>query len=156
MKAKIQATEKPGKLLEYLKPRVEDAEKDENGDIEVEVENTGKLSRVPGIENYRVDGENREGLGGIPIHREAFFTIEDREDAAKAFLATVEGYTLYISTEREWDVRVLKKYNSEIVEVEKEVAEELEIEELEIEELDENFDVSTEELLAIYDEFLTE
>ena len=152
MKAIVKPTEKPDKLLEYLKPRTEDAEKKENGKIEVEVTEVEKLSRVPGIEHYEVEETEHEGLGGIPIHREAFFTIEDREDAAKAFLATVEGYTLYISTEREWDIRLLKKYNSEIVEVEEKVAEELGVEEF-----DEDFqDVSRDELLAVYDEFLTE
>jgi len=152
MKAVVKPAEKPAKLLEYLKPRVENAEKQENGEIEVEVEEADKLSSIPGVENYSVNGEKYEGLGGIPIHQEAFFTVEDREDAAKAFLATVEGYTLYISTEREWDIRLLKKYNSEIVEVDKSVAEELDVEEL-----DEDFDdVSREELLAIYGEFLTE
>jgi len=151
MKAKVKPAEKPDQLLEYLKPRVEEAEKKENGVIQVEVEEAEKLSRVPGIERYEVEGEEREGLGGRPIHRKAFIKIEDREDAVKAFLATVEGYTLYVSTEREWDLRVLRKYNSEIVQAEREVAEKLDVDEL-----DEDFDVSREELLGIYQEFLTE
>jgi hypothetical protein len=151
VKAAVKPTEKPGELLEYLEPRVEEVERKENDEIEVEIEKPEKLSRIPGIESYRVDGEKKEGLGGKPIHREAFFSIEDREDAARAFLATVDGCTLYVSTEREWDLRVLRKYNSEIVQAEKEVADELNVDEL-----DEDFDLSREQLLGIYQEFLTE
>ena len=151
MKAKVKPAEKPGELLEYLKPRTESVEKKGEDEIVVEVENVDKLSRIPGVENYEVDGEKKDGLGGKPIHRKAFFKIEDREDAAKAFLATVEGYTLYVSTEREWDLRVLREYNSEIVQAEKKVAEKLDVEEL-----NEEFDLSKDQLLGIYKEFLTE
>jgi hypothetical protein len=151
MKAKVKPTEKSEKLLEYLEPRTESAEKKEDESIEVELEEVEKLSQVPGIESYEVDGEKNEGLGGKPIHKKAFVEIEDMEDAAKAFLATVEGYTLYVSTEREWDLRLLREYNSEIVRAEREVAEKLDVDEL-----DEEFDVSREELIGIYQEFLTE
>lgn len=151
MKAQVKPTEKPSKLVEYLKPRFSKVEK-ESENITVEAEEPGKLGNIPGIQSYKVEGEKKDGLGGKPIHREAFYKIEDREDAARAFLATVEGTTLYIDTEREWDLRVLKKYNSEIIQIEKEAAEELEIEELDM-----DFeDLSREELLAIYDKFLTE
>lgn len=151
MKAEIKPTEKPEKLLEYLKPRFSKAEKEEQKII-VELEEPEKLGRIPGIDSYKTENKKTEGLGGKPIHREAFYKIETREDAARAFLATVEGITLYIDTEREWDIQLLKKYNSEIVEMEEEVAEELGIEEL-----NKDFeDVSRAELLAIYDEFLTE
>lgn len=151
MKVTVKPTEKSEKLLEYLRPRTESAEKNGEGEIEVEIEETEKLSRIPGVKYYEIEGEEKEGIGGKPIHRKAFFEVEDREDAAKAFLATIEGYTLYVSTEREWDIRVLRKYNSEIVQAEQEVAEELDVKEL-----DEEFDVSQKQLLGIYREFLTE
>jgi hypothetical protein len=149
---KIKPTEKPGKLIEYLKPRVKQVQEREKDWIKIKTSEKEKIGRIPGIEKYRTDEEIFEGLRGKPIHREAFYQIKNREDAAKAFLATVEGYTLYIETEREWDLRRLKKYNSEIVQTERKVAEELGMKELE-----ENFEeVSRKELLAIYDEFLTE
>lgn len=151
MKAKIKSTEKTRELKEYLKPRVKNVEQS-GEELEVETENTEKLSRIPGVETFTVNGEERDGIGGKPIHKKAFTRIETWEEAVEAFLATVEGYTLYIETEREWDFRVLKKYNSEIVQAEKEV-----VEELEIEELDENFDELTrEQLFNVYQEFLTE
>jgi hypothetical protein len=150
MRTEVKPSEKTEKLSEYLKPRVEEVEKEEDKLI-VELENPEKLSRIPGVESFTADGEEREGLGGKPIHREAFFEIDSREDAAKGFLATVDGYTLYVSTERDWDLRKLKEYNSEIIETDREVAEELGVEEL-----DGEFKVSRDELLAIYDEFLTD
>lgn len=151
MKARIKPTEKPLKLVEYLKPRLEKVKNQGREEIVVETEDTEKLGRIPGIDKYTVKGEEKEGIGGIPIHREAFTTVENRLDAAKAFLATLKGYTLYISTERNWDLRMLKKYNSEIVQTERKVAKELGIKSL-----DENFDLTEEELAAVYTEFLTE
>lgn len=150
MKVEVKPTKEVEKLIKYLRPRVESLERD--GDlIQVEVEEPEKLSRIPGVESIAVEGEKHEGLGGRPIQQEAFFRIESRKDAAKAFLATVNGYTLYVSTEREWDLRKLREYNSEIVKAGKEVADELGIENL-----DKEFDVSGDELLSIYNEFLTE
>lgn len=150
MKVEVKPSSQTEKLAEYLRPRVESLEIDESS-IEVETDSPEKLTQIPGIESFTVDGEEKEGLGGKPIHREAFFEINSREDAAKAFLATVDGYTLYVSTEREWDLRKLREYNSEIVRAGEGVAEELGIEAL-----DEDFNLTREELLAIYDEFLTE
>lgn len=151
MKAEVKPTEEPEKLVEYLRPRFSEVEKKEEKII-VEVEDPDKLGRIPGVDSYKTEEGKKDGLGGRPIHKEAFYKIETREDAARAFLATVEGTTLYIDTEREWDIQLLKKYNSEIVQMEEEVSNELGIEEL-----NEDFeDVSREELLAIYDEFLTE
>jgi hypothetical protein len=150
MKAEIKPTEEKKELAEYLRPRVESLKVEEES-LVAEIDKPEKLSSIPGIESFTVEGEEKEGLGGKPIHREAFYEINSREDAARAFLATVEGYTLYVSTEREWDLRKLREYNSEIVRAGEDVAEELGIEDL-----DEDFDVSREELLGIYDEFLTE
>lgn len=151
MKAEVKPTEEPEKLVEYLKPRFSKVEREEEKII-VEAEEPEKLGRIPGVDSYRTEDKKKDGLGGKPIQREAFYKIETREDAARAFLATVEGITLYIDTEREWDIRLLKKYNSEIVQMEEEVADELGIEVL-----SKDFeDVSRNELLAIYDEFLTE
>jgi hypothetical protein len=150
MKVLIKPTEKPEKLIKHLKPRVEAIERHSSQKIEVETDEETKMDFVPGIEEYTVDGETRQGLGGKPIHREAFMHVEDKKDAAKAFLETREGYKLYISTEREWDLRLLRRYNPGIIKADREVAEELDIEKHQ-----EEKELSNEELRQIYRRYLT-
>lgn len=154
MEAKVKPVEKKQELKEYLKPRTENiTEKEEV--LEVEIEDPGKLSDIPGIESYRVDGKEFEGIGGTPIHRNAFARIESRKDAARAFLATLDGYTLYIvGSDRDWDVRSLKQYNSEIVELKDEEATQLFDFDRKVNYGEEEFPVSEGELLKIYQEFL--
>jgi hypothetical protein len=151
MKAKIKPTEKPGKLLKYLKPRLQKVEKKQDNTIHAEIQAETYLTKVPGIETFKINGETKEGLGGKPIHKEAFTKIETKKDAVKAFLATVEGYRLYVSTERDWDLKILRKYNPGIIKIEPEAAKELGIKEL-----DEDFDLTQKEYTGIYQEFLTE
>ncbi|MFB6159300.1 MAG: hypothetical protein ABEJ95_06630 [Candidatus Nanohalobium sp.] len=150
MKAEVKPTEKKKRLVEYLKPRHSEVTR-KNDKIIVKTEEPEKLARTPGIEEYTVEEETKDGLGGKPIHREAFTQVETRIDAAKAFLATVNGYTLYISTNREWDLRQLKKYNSEIKQADRKL-----VEKLDINELEQETELPQEKLDAIYREFLTE
>lgn len=114
MKLKVKPTEKPEILMENLKKRVEDVEK--NGEeLVVETGNPGKLEKVPGVDSFESEEEQTDGLGGRPVDEEAYARIESREDAVKAFLATVKGYDLRIlETDREWDLKNLKRYNPDI------------------------------------------
>lgn len=160
MKAEIKPTEKIDQLRENLEKRVEKAEiKGEK--IEVEVENIEKLRRIPGIDSFRVGEEEHEGMKGHPIDEMAYIRLENREDAVRAFLATVQGWNLVaLETDRKWDLKQLRKYNpdikklksSEPVEelgIEKTVSDIEELEKVEIEMPDE------EEKEIIYREMLT-
>lgn len=115
MKAEITPTENIEQLRENLEKRVEKAEI--NGDrIEIETEDHEVLDRVPGIESYIVGaGEKRKGLKGKPVDELAYARLESREDAVRAFLATVQGWNLVIlETDRKWDLKQLRKYNPDI------------------------------------------
>ncbi|MBC5793422.1 MAG: hypothetical protein H8Z69_05315 [Nanohaloarchaea archaeon] len=114
MKAEIKPTEKLDILEDNLQKRVKSVERQENR-LLVEVENKEKLERIPGIERFEVDNEEFEGIGGRPVDEEAYIRIESKGDAVRAFLATVDGYDLRVlETDREWDLRNLKKYNPDI------------------------------------------
>ncbi len=114
MEAKVKPTEKPEVLIENLQKRTKSVKK-EGENLIVELDDAEKLESVPGIENFTVDGEEVEGIGGSPVDEEAYIRIESREDAVKAFLATLDGYDLRVlETDREWDLRNLKKYNPDI------------------------------------------
>lgn len=154
MEATVKPTGMKKELKEYLKPRVEKIEETEDG-FRVELEDAEKLGRIPGIKEYSVDGESFDGVGGKPIHDKAFAKIESRKDAARAFLATLDGYTLYIvASNRDWDVRSLKRYNSEIIELKsEEVAENFDFDR-KVNYGEEDFPVDEVELLKIYQEFL--
>jgi hypothetical protein len=158
MEATVKPVRKVEKLEEYLKPRTKNVEKVEQKKLKVELEEPSKLSKIPGIEKYKVEGETFDGIGGTPIHQKALAKIENRKDAARAFLATLDGYTLYIQgSERSWDVQALKKYNSEIMELKDEKTAELFNFDKKINcgEEQEKFDVSETQLLKIYMKFLT-
>ncbi|MFB6209083.1 MAG: hypothetical protein ABEJ56_02995 [Candidatus Nanohaloarchaea archaeon] len=101
-------------LLENLEKRVEKVEIEE-GRLKVEAEDVSVLERTPGVESFTVEEEKRSGIGGKPVEEMAFTRIESREDAVRAFLATVEGYNLVVlETERIWDLRQLRRYNPDI------------------------------------------
>jgi len=157
MEATVKPTEKKQELKEYLRPRTETVEEAENGELKVEIEDPGKLSDIPGIKEYKVEDEKFDGIGGTPIHDKAFAKIENRKDAARAFLATLDGYTLYIvGSERFWDIQALKQYNSEIIELKDEETAEAFDFDRKVNYGEEDFDVSETELLKIYMEFLTQ
>lgn len=114
MKAEVNPSGDPAKLAENLSKRAESVERD-GKTLVVELEDPELLSRVPGIDSYTVDGSTSEGLGGSPIDEEAYVHLDSREDAVRAFLATVEGYQLVVlSTGRDWDLRALRRYNPDI------------------------------------------
>lgn len=118
MEAQITPTEKPEKLLTNIRPRVKNAELQQGGKIKVEIESPEQLEKVPGIKEYKVDGERLKGLGGSPIDQEAYAKIHSKEDVAKAFLATASGYNLVITgCSRDWDLKMLRKFNPSIKEV---------------------------------------
>ena len=114
MEIKVKPTENIQALKKDLEKRKNSA-KIQDGRIILEAEDTEFLEKVPGVESYTVDGETREGLKGRPLQEEAYIRIENKEDAAKALLATMDGYNLVVlNTEREWDLRKLREYNSDI------------------------------------------
>jgi hypothetical protein len=114
MKAKITPTRDIEQLRENLEKRVENPEV--NGDIiEAEVEEKEVLERVPGIESFEVEEETYKGLKGEPVDELAYTRLESREDAVRAFLATVQGWNLVVlETDRKWDLKQLRKYNPDI------------------------------------------
>lgn len=117
MKAEIKPTEKKEVLARNLKPRVKQLEEREN-DIRVEDSDLEFLEKVPGIKEYKLDGEKRKGLGGSPVDEKAYIKIESKRDVAEAFLATASGLDLVVvKNEREWDLKMLRKYNPSIKEV---------------------------------------
>ncbi len=114
MKAEVKPVSKPETLKENLEKRVETVETD-NSSLVVELEKPELLERTPGVESFTVNGETREGLGGKPVDEEAYIRIDSREDAVKAFLATVKGYDLRVlNSGRDWDLRQLRRYNPDI------------------------------------------
>ncbi|WEL23650.1 hypothetical protein [Candidatus Nanohalovita haloferacivicina] len=118
MKVEIKPTEKPEQLVENLEKRAETAEINEDHVI-AEVENPALIERLPGVEKYWVDGEEREGLKGRPVQEQVYCRIESKEDLVKAFLATIDGYDLRIlSSGDDWDLRMLKRFNPDIKELE--------------------------------------
>lgn len=158
MEIKIKATEKPEILADNLKTdfNVKDVE---GKTITLEAENIDRLERTPGISKIITDESKIEGLGGQPVEKEVYARLESKNDAVKAFLATYEGYDLRIlNTEREWDLRQLKKYNPSIKHLKfDEPREELEIEktlfESELEQVEIN--IEDEEAEKIYKKMLT-
>jgi len=114
MKIKVKPTEKIQKLKEDIEKRQGNA-KIEGEKVIVEAENTEFLEKIPGIEEYTYEGETKQGLKGRPLDEQAYIKIESKEDAVKAFLATMDGYNLVVlNTGREWDLRKLKEYNPDI------------------------------------------
>lgn len=114
MKVKITPTQDIEQLKDNLEKRAEKAEID-GETIIAEVDDPGKLERVPGIESFRVAGETRKGLKGRPVDELAYTRLESREDAVRALLATVHGFNLVVlETDREWDLRQLRRYNPDI------------------------------------------
>jgi len=114
MKAKVKPTEDIEQLKANLEPRVESIEVVSDY-LEVELVDTAVLERTPGIESFEIDGSEESGIGGTPIDEQAYIKIESREDAVKAFLATMKGYDLRVlNTGRDWDLRKLKQYNPDI------------------------------------------
>ena len=70
------------------------------------------IERTPGVEKFEKDGEEEPGLKGRPVQEEAYAKVESKKDAVKALIATTEGYDLRVlNSNREWDMRNLKKYN---------------------------------------------
>ncbi len=117
MKIEVIPTEKPEALEKNLRPRVKEIEREGNR-IQIETEDLEFLKKVPGIKEYRLDEETKKGMGGSPVDEKAYIKMETREDVAKAFLATASGYDLVvINSSREWDLKLLRKYNPSIKEV---------------------------------------
>ncbi len=159
MKIEIQATEKPELLREQIEERTGEAEL-RDGKIIIEAETTEFLEKIPGIDRYTAEGETHEGLKGRPVQEKAYVRIDSKEDAAKALLATMDGYDLVVlDSEREWDIRKLKEYNPDIKHLkEDEPVEFLDIEKAvgDIEGLEKiGIEISDEEADLVYREMLT-
>lgn len=119
MKVEIKPTQDIQQLKDNLEKRVEDAEV-EDDKLVVETEKVETVEKTPGIKEFEVEGEDEShpGLKGKPVQEEAYAKIESREDSVKALLATVQGYNLVVlNTDRQWDLKNLKKYNPDIKEL---------------------------------------
>lgn len=159
MEIKVKPTEKIQLLKQQLEKRKGKAEI-QGEQIIVEAENTEFLEKIPGIEEYTAQGETTEGLKGRPLQEQAYIRIEDKKDAVKAFLATMDGYRLVVlNSEREWDLRKLREYNpgikqlktdepKEVLGIEQAVGDVEGLEEVEIEVSDEEVELVYREMLA--------
>lgn len=159
MEIKVKPTEKIQLLKEQLEKRKGNA-KIKREQIIVEAENTEFLEKVPGVEEYTAQGETEEGLKGRPLQEQAYIRIEDRKDAVKALLATMDGYRLVVlNSEREWDLRKLREYNpgikqlktdepKEVLGIEQAVGDVEGLEEVVIEVSDEEVELVYREMLA--------
>lgn len=159
MEIHVKPTEKIQLLKEEIRRRKGNAQIKED-EIVVEAENTEFLEKIPGVKEYTAEGQTEEGLKGRPIQEKACIRIEDREDAVKAFLATMDGYDLVVlNSGREWDLRKLKEYNPDIKHLKQdEPPEFLEVEKAvgDIEGLEKiGIEVSEEEIELVYREMLT-
>lgn len=114
MKVRIKPTENLERLKANLEKRVNSIE-EENGELLVETDNPSKLEKVPGIKSIEFEGEKRQGIKGRPVEEPVYARLESKEDAVKCLVATVKGYDLRIlNSDREWDIRQLKRYNPDI------------------------------------------
>ena len=159
MEIKVNPTEKIQLLKQQLEKRKGNAEI-QGEQIMVEAENTEFLEKIPGIEEYTAHGETTECLKGRPLQEQAYIRIEDKKDAVKAFLATMDGYRLVVlNSEREWDLRKLREYNpgikqlssdepKEVLGIEHAVGDVEGLEEVEIEVSDEEVELVYREMLA--------
>jgi len=117
MNIEVIPTEKPEALEKNLRPRVKKIRRKGNK-IQIETDSQEFLKKVPGIKEYTLNGKTEKGMGGSPVKEKAYIKMETREDVAKAFLATASGYDLVvINSGREWDLKLLRKYNPSIKEV---------------------------------------
>lgn len=119
MKVEIKPTQDIQQLKENLEKGVEESEL-EDDKLVVEIEDIETVEKTPGIKEFEIEGEDetQPGLKGRPVQEEAYTKIESREDAVRALLATVQGYNLVVlNTDRQWDLKNLKKYNPDIKEL---------------------------------------
>jgi hypothetical protein len=102
------------KLAENLEKQV-DKVKINGEKLVVETDEPAIIERTPGVEKFKLEGEEEPGLKGRPVQEEVYAKIESKADAVKALIATTEGYDLRVlNSSREWDMRNLKKYNPNI------------------------------------------
>lgn len=127
--ARVKASEDPKKLAENLGRRFDSSEL-EGPEIEVELEDPEKLAEVPGVAEFRYGDERKDGLGGKPTSKLAAAKLESRRDAVNCFLAILKGFSLVvIDSDREWDLRQLRRYDPDLKRVSGENVEEfLEVE----------------------------
>ncbi len=110
----ITPSEDKNKLAENLEKQVDSIEIKEEK-LVVETDEPEIIERTPGIEKFERDGEEEPGLKGKPVQEEAYAKVESKRDAVKALIATTEGYDLRVlNSNREWDMRNLKKYNPDM------------------------------------------
>mgnify|MGYP007124899575 FL=1 len=130
MKAEINPSDDSEKLAEILEQRFKSASVQKDTVLaRLDDERKDLLERVPGIESFSAKGEATEGIGGRPVDRErtCLARIETDRELAEAVIATIQGYNLLvIETERDWDLRLLRRMNPGIIEIDAEAAEVLE------------------------------
>lgn len=119
MNIKISPTQDIKVLKETLDSRFKKAVVSENSiELEIKEEKLGQLERTPGVDYFKKEDQKVEGLGGKPVKKKAYARLESEKDAVKAFLATLKGYSLVIfDTDREWDLRNLRRYNPDIIQL---------------------------------------
>jgi len=114
VRVEVKPTENIDILAENLEARTESVRKEKDRLI-VETEKTDILEKTPGIKEFKINEEAKKGIGGRPVDKQAYARLESREDAVKCLLATIKGYDIRVlDTEREWDLRQLRKFNPDI------------------------------------------
>lgn len=163
MKLVITPSQDKNRLAENLRKRVEEVEINDKK-LVVETDEPEIIERTPGVKKFEQDGEEKPGLKGRPVQEEAYARIESKEDAVKALIATTEGYDLRIlNSNRDWDLRNLKKFNPDIKHLKFETPKETlgiektisEVEDSEVKEIDIEMPENKEEIELIYREMLT-
>lgn len=132
----IKVTIKPTQDEEVMKKNLEKRgyEPNENLEIQITRDNLNKIERMPGIDKIITPEEQIEGLKGRPTQEKAYAKLNTKEQVVKAFLATINGYNLVIiNPDRDWDYKILKKYNPQIRRIKTQDINEIIEKELEIE-----------------------
>lgn len=115
MKVEVKPSGDPELLVDNLSRRLDDVERT-NQVIVVETNTPQNLSTVPGVKWYKPEnGQRQAGIGGNCISENLVFKrIKSRRDASEALAATLDGFNLVVRTERQWDLKCLKRFNPDI------------------------------------------
>lgn len=125
MNVTVTPTQQKSKLAQNLREEFQEV-KVENSVIELKTEDPYKVAKRPGVEKVETDDQTIEGVKGKPLEQTALCSLDTRKDAVRALIATIDGYRLVIKeTERQWDLKNLRKYNPGIKELKGSVDEEI-------------------------------
>lgn len=126
----------PTQDQEIMKENLENRGYKPSNELEIQVtkDELNKIEKMPGIDKIKTPEEQIEGLKGRPTQEKAYAKLDTKEEVVKAFLATINGYNLVIiNPDRDWDYKILKKYNPQIRRIKTKNENEIIEKELEIE-----------------------